>query len=46
VTVSQVANPATEEQEAIAIGTKLVCQGGYSCWAPGQMWPLSLRVAS
>lgn len=38
--------PLYDEQAAVAISTELVWQGGYSYWALGQMWPLSLRAAS
>ena len=38
--------PLYDEQVALAMSTKLVWDGGYSYWAVGQMWPLSLRAAS
>ncbi len=37
--------PLYDEQVALAMSTKLVWDGGYSYWAVGQMWPLSLRAA-
>ena len=38
--------PLYDEQEATAINSKLVWNGGYSYWAVGQMWPLALRAAA
>jgi len=38
--------PLYDEQVALAMSTKLAWDGGYSYWAVGQMWPLSLRAAS
>jgi peptide/nickel transport system substrate-binding protein len=38
--------PLYDEQTAVAMNPALVWKGGYSYWAVGQMWPLSLRSAS
>lgn len=37
--------PLFEEQAALALSKDLVWQEGYSSWALGQMWPLSIRAA-
>jgi peptide/nickel transport system substrate-binding protein len=38
--------PLYDEQTALALATGLTWQGGYSYWALGQVWPLSLRSTS
>lgn len=38
--------PLFDEQAALALGTSLVWQDGYSPWTLGQVWPLFIRSAS